>query len=74
MPGKPSMHYQCLASLAARRISKSLRCYKAETLCKPLFYKTVLHWEAASAQTPESAGLARKNIEADRKIVRTTEH
>jgi hypothetical protein len=28
-------------------ISKSLRCYKCETLCKPLFYKTVLQWQLA---------------------------
>ncbi|MFM0059941.1 hypothetical protein PQR64_30335 [Paraburkholderia phytofirmans] len=28
-------------------ISKSLRCYKRETLCKPLFSKTVLQWQLA---------------------------
>ncbi|HZZ12359.1 MAG TPA: hypothetical protein VFE79_16865 [Paraburkholderia sp.] len=28
-------------------ISNSLRCYKGETLCKPLFYKTVLQWQLA---------------------------
>jgi hypothetical protein len=30
-------------------ISKTLRCYKGETLCKPLFSKTVLHWEPVAA-------------------------
>jgi hypothetical protein len=28
-------------------ISKSLRCYKRETLCKPLFYQAVLQWQLA---------------------------
>jgi hypothetical protein len=31
-------------------ISKTLRCYKGETLCKPLFSKTVLHWEPVAAE------------------------
>src|ERR1700754_1143074 len=33
-------------------ISKTLRCYKGETLCKPLFSKTVLHWEPVAAHPP----------------------
>ncbi|NIF53569.1 hypothetical protein F3J19_15935 [Burkholderia sp. Ax-1724] len=31
-----------LPFLPQHNISKSLRCYKRETLCKPMFYKTVL--------------------------------
>ncbi|VVD29636.1 protein of unknown function [Paraburkholderia dioscoreae] len=33
-------------------ISKSLRCYKGETLCKPLFSKTVLQWQLACGPQP----------------------
>src|SRR5262249_23517749 len=39
MPSRPNGTY----------ISKTLRCYKGETLCKPLFSKTVLHWEPVAA-------------------------
>src|ERR1700743_2763210 len=39
MPGRSNSTY----------ISKTLRCYKGETLCKPLFSKTVLHWEPVAA-------------------------
>jgi hypothetical protein len=38
-------------------ISNNLRCYKAETLCKPLFYKTVLHCELAWVRGPQAAFL-----------------
>ncbi|NUX56932.1 hypothetical protein FSB65_26580 [Paraburkholderia sp. JPY418] len=37
-------------------ISKSLRCYKRETLCKPLFSKTVLQCPGGSARHDVPSG------------------